>query len=51
MIGNPPYDVLSEKEQNRDLSAFKEYILKTPIFDPPRRKTEQSIQALPMQDA
>jgi hypothetical protein len=38
IIGNPPYDVLSEKEQNRDLTEFKDYIAKNPVYEPSRRK-------------
>lgn len=37
IIGNPPYDVLAEKELGRDLSALKAYIEAVPIYDPSRR--------------
>jgi hypothetical protein len=34
VIGNPPYDVLSEKESGRDLSQFKDFLENTPIYEP-----------------
>jgi len=34
IIGNPPYDVLSEKENKIDLSAFRSYIQSQPRFAP-----------------
>lgn len=37
IIGNPPYDVLAEKELGRDLSQLKAYIEAMPIYDPSRR--------------
>ncbi|MCC6230531.1 MAG: N-6 DNA methylase [Phycisphaerales bacterium] len=37
IIGNPPYDVLAEKELGRDLTAFKGFIEAAPIYDPSRR--------------
>ncbi len=36
IIGNPPYDVLSEKEIGHDLSAFKAYIESQSLYDPSR---------------
>lgn len=36
VIGNPPYDVLSERESGRDLTAFKRFIEKQPIYDASR---------------
>jgi hypothetical protein len=38
IIGNPPYDVLSEKELRRDLSQVRAYIASNPIYAPSRRK-------------
>ncbi len=38
IIGNPPYDVLSEKELGRDLSQFRAYIASRSIYNPSRRK-------------
>ena len=32
IVGNPPYDVLSEKETGHDLSQFKEFIDRMPIY-------------------
>jgi hypothetical protein len=37
VIGNPPYDVLSEAETGRDLSAFKSFIAHDPVYEPSRR--------------
>ena len=37
IIGNPPYDVLSERETGRDLSAFKAFIEHEPLYTPSRR--------------
>lgn len=37
IIGNPPYDVLAEKELGRDLSAIKSFIAHQTIFEPSRR--------------
>ncbi len=34
IIGNPPYDVLSEKETGRDLSQLKEFIDRMPVYAP-----------------
>ena len=34
VIGNPPYDVLAEKELGVDLSALKSYIDSTPLLTP-----------------
>lgn len=34
VIGNPPYDVLSEKETGRDLDAFKAFLKAQPIYQP-----------------
>src|SRR4030042_95311 len=34
IIGNPPYDVLSEKETGRDLGGFKEFLKEQPLFEP-----------------
>lgn len=34
IIGNPPYDVLAEKELGRDLSSLKSYIEYIPIYQP-----------------
>lgn len=37
VIGNPPYDVLSEAETGHDLSAFKSFIAHDPVYEPSRR--------------
>jgi hypothetical protein len=37
VIGNPPYDVLSERETGRDLSPFKAFIEHEPLYTPSRR--------------
>lgn len=37
VIGNPPYDVLSEAETGRDLTAFKSFIAHDPVYEPSRR--------------
>ena len=37
VIGNPPYDVLSEAESGRDLSVLRAYIDFDPIYTPSRR--------------
>jgi len=37
VIGNPPYDVLSEREIGRDLTAFKAFIEAEPAYDPSRK--------------
>lgn len=37
VIGNPPYDVLSEAETGRDLSALKSFIESEAIYQPSRR--------------
>ncbi len=37
IIGNPPYDVLSERETGRDLSSFKAFIENEPLYGPSRR--------------
>ncbi len=37
VIGNPPYEVLSEKESGRDLSALRAFIDAEPIYEPSRR--------------
>ena len=37
VIGNPPYDVLSEAETGRDLSAFKAFIENDVVYEPSRR--------------
>lgn len=34
IIGNPPYDVLSERETGRDLTALQEFIRSRPIYAP-----------------
>ncbi len=34
VIGNPPYDVLSEKETGHDLKAFKKFLKAQAIYDP-----------------
>lgn len=34
VIGNPPYDVLSEKETGRDLSSFREFIKHSETYQP-----------------
>jgi len=36
VIGNPPYDVLSEQELGRDLAAFKAFIEHQSVYDPSR---------------
>ncbi len=36
IIGNPPYDVLSEKEIGYDLSKFKNYIENQKVYNPSR---------------
>jgi type I restriction-modification system DNA methylase subunit len=37
VIGNPPYDVLSEAETGHDISAFKSFIAHDPVYEPSRR--------------
>ena len=37
IIGNPPYDVLSELETGRDLSAFRRFIESEAVYEPSRR--------------
>ncbi len=37
IIGNPPYDVLSEKESQRDLSALRAFIETDNTYEPSRR--------------
>lgn len=37
VIGNPPYDVLSEAESGRDLSALRKYIDFEPVYKPSQR--------------
>jgi hypothetical protein len=37
IIGNPPYDVLSEKELGRDLSEFRRYVELNNTYDASRR--------------
>jgi Eco57I restriction-modification methylase len=37
IVGNPPYDVLSTKEQGRDISGFKTYIAHEASYEPSRR--------------
>lgn len=37
VIGNPPYDVLAEKELGRDLSQLKGFIGAMPVYEPSRR--------------
>jgi hypothetical protein len=37
IIGNPPYDVLSERESGRDLSALKAAVEDEPTYRPSRR--------------
>lgn len=37
IIGNPPYDVLSEKESQRDLSALRAFVETDSIYEPSRR--------------
>ncbi|HEV2099115.1 MAG TPA: N-6 DNA methylase [Stellaceae bacterium] len=37
VIGNPPYDVLSEKELGRDLSRLRAYLGSRPTYVPSRR--------------
>lgn len=34
VVGNPPYDVLSEKETGHDLSALKRFLKAQPIYSP-----------------
>jgi len=34
IIGNPPYDVLSEKETGHDLEPFKDFLRAQPIYQP-----------------
>ncbi len=34
VIGNPPYDVLSDKETGRDLSAFKDFYESMDVYQP-----------------
>lgn len=34
VIGNPPYDVLSEKETRLDLAAFRKFIEHEPVYKP-----------------
>jgi hypothetical protein len=34
VIGNPPYEVLSEKESGRDLSAFRAFLKRDPMYRP-----------------
>lgn len=34
LVGNPPYDVLAEKETGHDLRAFKDYIAEQPRYAP-----------------
>lgn len=36
VIGNPPYDVLSELESGRDLTAFRDFIDGNSVYDPSR---------------
>ncbi len=36
VIGNPPYDVLSERESGRDLAAFRAFIEHEPAYEPSR---------------
>jgi hypothetical protein len=38
VIGNPPYDMLSEKELSRDLSRLKAYLKSRPTYAPSPRK-------------
>lgn len=37
IIGNPPYDVLSEKESHRDLTALRSFIETDDVYTPSRR--------------
>lgn len=37
VIGNPPYDVLSEAETGRDLTALKSFITHDAVYEPSRR--------------
>jgi hypothetical protein len=37
IIGNPPYDVLSELETGHDLSAFRRFIVAESVYEPSRR--------------
>lgn len=34
VIGNPPYDVLSEKETGRDLTKLREFLRTQPVYEP-----------------
>jgi hypothetical protein len=34
VIGNPPYDVLAEKETRRDLSSLKSFLKQCPVYAP-----------------
>lgn len=36
VIGNPPYEVLSELESGRDLAAFRRFIEHEPVYEPSR---------------
>ncbi len=36
VIGNPPYEVLSELESGRDLAAFRRFIEREPVYEPSR---------------
>ena len=36
VIGNPPYEVLSELESGRDLAAFRRFIQREPVYEPSR---------------
>ncbi len=36
VIGNPPYEVLSELESGRDLAAFRKFIEREPVYEPSR---------------
>src|SRR6185503_1559980 len=37
IIGNPPYDVLSDLETGHDLSVFRRFIEAEPVYEPSRR--------------
>lgn len=37
IIGNPPYDVLSERETGRDLSALRAFVENDNVYEPTRR--------------
>ena len=37
IIGNPPYDVLSERETGRDLSALRAFVESDNVYEPTRR--------------